>query len=89
MSPGWGASSSVTLEGASIVVSSTGWPTIDTANAAQDTASELYALLISGTLPSTWTSTETAATGAGSGTYTLPGTGGGSFVYTATNGLVQ
>ena len=89
LADGTGAAATIALEGASIIVNDSGWPTIDSANSAQDTAGELYALLLSGALPATWTSTQSVATDAGSGTYTLAGTGGGSFVYTATDGLVQ
>jgi len=43
---GTGVAGNVALEGATtIVVSSTGWPTVDAANPLQDTAAELYALL--------------------------------------------
>ncbi len=87
---GTGAAGNVTLEGGTtVVVNATGWPTIDSANAAQDTASELYGLLMSGALPSGWTSSQTAAAGAGTGTFTLSGTGGGSFTYNGATGGVS
>lgn len=85
-----GAAGSVSLDGSvNVVVNASGWPTIDTANAAQDTASELYGILMSGALPTSWTSSQTAAAGAGTGTYTLSGTGGGSFTYDGATGAVN
>jgi len=87
---GTGVAGNVALEGATtIVVSSTGWPTVDAANPLQDTAAELYALLMRASLPGNWTSTQTAAAGAGTGTYTLPGSGGGSILYNAATGGVS
>ncbi|MFQ5515082.1 MAG: type II secretion system protein [Myxococcota bacterium] len=87
---GTGAAATLTLEGGtSVIVNASGWPTIDTANAAQDTAAELYALIMSTALPSSWTSSETPAAGAGTGTFTLSGTGGGSFTYNAATGAVN
>lgn len=86
-----GGGSTVTVEGATIEVNSTtGWPTIDTSNASQDTASELYALMMSGPLPATWSSSEvpTAGTDAGTGTYTLTASGS-SFTYDAATGVVN
>ncbi len=89
LADGTGIAGNITLQGTTIVVNASGWPTIDTANAAQDTAAELYGLIMSGSLPADWTSSETAAAGAGSGTYTLSGTGGGAFSYSATTGVVN
>ncbi len=89
LADGTGAAGTITLQGTTINMNASGWPTIDSANAAQDTASELYGLLMSGALPSGWTASETAAAGAGTGTYTLSGTGGGSFGYDASTGLVN
>jgi prepilin-type N-terminal cleavage/methylation domain-containing protein len=87
---GTGAAGPVTLEGATTVqVSATGWPTIDAANAAQDTASELYNLLMSTNLPANWTTTSTPAAGAGTCTFTLPGTGGGTINYNGATGAVS
>ena len=86
--PGSGAGN-VSIDGATVVVNAAGWPTVDTANSAQDTASELYGLLMSGALATGWAGTETAAAGVGTATFTLSGTGGGSFNYDAANGLVQ
>ena len=86
---GTGAAGPVAMEGgASVVVNAAGWPTIDVTNAAQDTTTELYNLLMSTTLPANWTSTSTPAVGAGSGTLTLPGTGGGTITYSAVAGSV-
>lgn len=76
----------LTLEdGTSVEISGGGWPTIDVANAPQDTATELFTLIMSDGLPGNWTSAEAAAAGAGTGTYTL---GASNFVYDATNGSV-
>ncbi len=87
---GTGVAGPVTLEGGvSVIVNATGWPTVDGANAAQDTASELYGLLMSGALPTGWAGTEAAAAGAGSATFTLPGTGGGAFTYNGATGGVS
>ena len=87
---GGGTGGTVSLEGGTtVVVNAAGWPTVDSANAAQDTAAELYALLMSGPVPTTWTTTETAAAGAGTATFTLPGTGGGNFIYDGADGSVN
>jgi prepilin-type N-terminal cleavage/methylation domain-containing protein len=86
---GTGAAGNVTLDGATVAVNANGWPTIDTDNATQDTAAELYGLIMSGSIPSGWTSSETAADEAGSGTFTLSGTGGGNFTYNGATGAVN
>jgi MSHA pilin protein MshA len=87
---GTGVAGSVALEaGTTVVVNDAGWPTIDAANAAQDTAAKLYALLMSAPLPDGFTSSEVPAAGAGTGTLTLPGSGGGSFTYDAATGQVN
>jgi len=89
LSSGTGTAGAVTLEGAvTVQVNAAGYPTIDAANATQDTAAELYGLLMNSQLPSGWTSTETAAAGAGSATFTLTGTGGGNFVYNGATGAI-
>jgi prepilin-type N-terminal cleavage/methylation domain-containing protein len=76
----------VQLEGATVEVNAAGWPTIDSANATQDTAAELYQILMNAPVPGGWTAAETAAAGAGTATFTLPGTGGGNFVYNGASG---
>jgi MSHA pilin protein MshA len=87
---GTGAAGSVTLEGATtVVVNAAGWPTVDAANAAQDTAAELYNILMSTNLPANWTTAQTAAAGAGTCTFTLPGTGGGTISYNGATGAVS
>ncbi len=87
---GTGVAGNVTLEGATtVVVNGSGWPTIDSANAAQDTTSELYNLLMSTNLPANWTTAQTPAAGAGSGSLTLPGTGGGTINYNGATGAVN
>lgn len=86
-----GGGSTVTVDGATIEVNATtGWPTVDTSNAGQDTGAELYGLLMSGPLPGTWGATEvpTAGTDVGTATYTLTGSGA-SFVYNAATGIAN
>jgi MSHA pilin protein MshA len=86
---GTGVAGPVALEGATVQVNAAGWPTVDGANAAQDTAAELYAILMQQSVPSSWTSSEAAAAGAGTATFTLAGTGGGSFTYDGATGAVN
>lgn len=84
-----GVAGTITLEGGtSVEVNAAGWPTVDPANASQDTAAELYGLLMSAPVPSTFTTSETPAAGAGTATFTLSGAGGGSFIYDASTGQV-
>ena len=90
LSSGATGAGTVTLEGTSVVVNAAGWPTIDAANAAQDTAPKLYRILMNAPVPSGWTTSEAEAAGAGTATFTLTGTGGGSFVYDgASGGITQ
>lgn len=85
-----GTAGSVSLDGATtVVVNASGWPTVDAANGSQDTATELYAILMSQSLPSNWASSQTAAAGAGTATFTLSGAGGGSFTYNGATGAVN
>ncbi|MEX2205336.1 MAG: prepilin-type N-terminal cleavage/methylation domain-containing protein [Myxococcota bacterium] len=87
---GTGVAGPVTLDGGvTVQVNAAGWPTIDAANATQDTAAELYNLLMSTNLPANWTTTSTPAAGLGSCTFTLPGTGGGTITYSAVAGGVS
>ncbi len=87
---GTGTAGPVTLEGGTtVVVNANGWPTIDNDNAAQNTAAELYAILMQEGVPANWTSAEAAADEAGTGTFTLPGAGGGSFTYNGATGAVN
>jgi prepilin-type N-terminal cleavage/methylation domain-containing protein len=88
LSSGTGGAGSVQLEGTTVVVNAAGWPTIDAANAAQDTASELYQILMNAPVPSGWTTAQAAAAGAGTATFTLTGTGGGNFVYNGASGAI-
>lgn len=84
-----GTAGTITLEGGTNVeVNASGWPTIDSANPTQDTAAELYNLLMSAPVPNSFTTGEAPAAGAGTATFTLPGTGGGSFSYDASTGQV-
>ena len=85
-----GTAGSVSLDGSTtVVVNAAGWPTVDSANATQDTAAELYAILMSQSLPSNWTSSQAAAAGAGTATFTLSGSGGGAFTYNGATGAVN
>ena len=79
----------INMSGSTVNMSSLGWPTIDSANASQNTAAELYGLIMTGAVPTGWTTVESPATGAGTGTFTLSGTGGGNFIYDATTGFVN
>ncbi len=65
----------ITLEGAlaNVSMSAAGYPTIDAANPTQDTAAELYELLMQSPLPAGWTSGEAPGAGAGTATLTLTG----------------
>ena len=84
------AAATLTLEGGvTVEVNATGWPTIDAANAPQDTALELYGIIMSNPLPANWTSAEAPAAGAGTGSYTLAGAGGGTINYDAATGIVN
>jgi prepilin-type N-terminal cleavage/methylation domain-containing protein len=85
---GTGAAGTIQLEGDTATVNAAGWPTIDVANADQDTASELYAILMSGATPEGWDPNEATAAGAGVADYRLPGTGGGTFCYDGADGTV-
>ncbi len=84
-----GGGSTVAVSGATIEVNSTtGWPTVDTTNATQDTGSELYGVLMSGPLPSTWGATQVATSGTDVGTATFTLTASGSaFTYNAATGI--
>ena len=87
---GGSTGTTVTLDGSTtVVVSATGWPTVDIANGAQDTGAELYGLLMSSAVPTNWTSGETVAAGAGTCTFTLAGTGGGTVTYNSVGGSVS
>ena len=85
---GTGTAGAVNLDGGTVVVNAQGWPTVDSDNATQDTAAELYQSLMAGTLPASWQGGEAVADEAGQATFTLPGNGGGAFTYDATNGQV-
>jgi prepilin-type N-terminal cleavage/methylation domain-containing protein len=84
-----GQTSPVSLDnGASVIVNSSGWPTIDsTAGTTQDTAAELYALIMTGSVPTGWTSMQTAAMDAGSATFEFTAKANPDNIrYEATNG---
>jgi prepilin-type N-terminal cleavage/methylation domain-containing protein len=88
---GTGTAGTVQLDGDTVEVNAAGWPYLDTAQTDQDTAAELYAIILQDAVPSTWQSCETASTGsmnAGVGSFELDGSGGSSFVYTGSTGLV-
>ena len=49
----------IDLEGTSVLVNAAGWPRVDAgAGPGQDTAAELYSLMMSSPLPADWTSSE-------------------------------
>jgi hypothetical protein len=79
----------IELRGAHLVLNEHGWPTIDPRHPAQDTANEIYALLMEAPLPSHWRVHETPVHDAGVVTFTLPGAGGDSFRYDAATGAVE
>ena len=84
------ANQSVTLEGATICMNASGWPTLDPNNACtgppdQGTADGLYAALMTGSRPTKFTTGITAPTNV---RYCLAGTGGGEFTYTTATGAV-
>jgi prepilin-type N-terminal cleavage/methylation domain-containing protein len=86
---GTGVAGTVNLEGDTAEVNAAGWPTIDVANADQDTAAELYAIIMNTGVPGNWTSSEVPAAGAGTGQLVLAGAGGGSFTYNGATGTVS
>jgi len=88
LADGTGVGGTVGLEGATVEVNANGWPSVDSANADQDTAAELYAILMSQPLPAGWTSSQTPAADAGRAQFALAGSGGGSFSYEASTGSV-
>ncbi len=90
VSGGTGVAGTVTLDGATVEVNGAGWPYIDTTTPGQDTAAELFQLVMRDAAPSPWVSCETASTGtlAGQGRYVLEGSGGGGFTYDGATGLV-
>ncbi len=88
LTSGTGAAGTVQLEGTTVIVNAAGWPTIDSANAAQSTAAQLYQILMNAPVPSGWTTTQTPAAGAGTATFTLTGAGGGNFSYDGATGSI-
>ncbi len=88
---GTGVAGPVALDGDNVEVNATGWPFIEADHTDQDTADELYAILMQDAVPSTWQSCETASTAsadAGTGSFELDGAGGSSFVYAGATGIV-
>ena len=83
-----GTGTTVALDGATVFVNTDGWPTIDTENATQLDAVQLYGLIMSGTMPTGWGTDETPADEAGAAEYCLAGAGGGNFTYNGLNGTV-
>jgi MSHA pilin protein MshA len=89
-----GSSTATTVSldnGATVIVNtgaSGGWPTIGT-DAAQDTASELYAIIMTGDVPSGWASNQTAVAGAGHAFYEMTSKSGTNVIrYEASDGRV-
>ena len=84
-----GVETDVTLDGSMVHVNAAGYPTIDVAEVGvQETAAQLYALLLQDAVPSTWQSCFTVGVNAGVGSFELDGAGGSSFVYMGTDGAV-
>ncbi len=83
-----GTGTTVALDGATVFVNTDGWPTVDTANAVQDDAVKLYALIMSSSVPILWGTDETPASDAGTAESCLAGTGGGNFTYNGLDGTV-
>lgn len=70
-------------------VNAAGWPTIDPRHTEQDSAPELYALLVSGGLAPSWLSSERPAREGGQAIFALHGRGGGAIAYDAKRGSVS
>ena len=83
-----GTGTTVSLDGATVIVNTDGWPTVDPNQAAQNTAVELYALIMSGPMPTGWGTDETPAGDAGTAEYCLAGSGGGDFTYNGLTGVI-
>ena len=64
---------SVDIDGSSVYVNATGWPTIGD-NGIQDIAWELWSQIMSGVVPSGWTPTETSTGAVDWAEYAQPGT---------------
>ena len=79
----------IELHGLHIAMNGQGWPTIDPRQPTQDTALELYHLVMRQQLSHHWLAQEFPAPGAGIATFVLPGPGGGSFHYIAATGTVE
>ena len=83
-----GTGTSVSLDGATVVVNTDGWPTVDTDNAAQLNGVQLYGLIMAAAVPSGWGTDQTPADEAGAAEYCLAGAGGGNFTYNGATGVV-
>jgi len=84
-----GSSRSLRLGQRTVHLSEDGWPTVDPRNTGQDTAAELYALLVDppGSLDS-WRTEEEPQQSAGTATFRLVAPGGGAFTYDASTGRI-
>ncbi len=78
-----GAAGTITMEGQPIEMNANGWPALDAAIPAQDTATELYDMLMNTPLPSGWTPSQDL--GAGTAAYNYSNQ---TFEYDANTGLV-
>ncbi len=74
LADGGGTLTTVPLDGATVYVNSDGWPTLDTDQATQDDGTELWAQVMSGSVPTGWTAAAVPASGAGTATYTQDAT---------------
>ena len=60
----------VPLDGATVTVNAAGWPIVDNTTAPlQDTADELWGLVMAGATPTAWTGAQTTAVGFGVATF--------------------
>lgn len=84
-----GGATTVGLDGATVTVNTDGWPIVDNTNApSQDTGGELWALVMSGAVPTGWTAAETTAADAGTATFTQTATSS-TFSYNGATGAVN
>ena len=84
-----GRAEQIEMHGLYIAMNRQGWPTIDPRHETQDTALELYHLVMHQQLSHHWKAQEYPAPGSGIATFVLPGPGGGSFHYIAATGTVE
>ncbi len=80
----------ISFHGVNVDMNANGWPRCDAGSASQNTAAELYQALMTTAYPSGWTGGGSCSSPTvGSLTFTLSGTGGGTFSYDPSNGRVN